>query len=71
MKIYTIQRMVTAPGLDRLAAPTMKQFEKGVFVSIELLQRMPLDLRHDPGEEPARQTRFNDSNQRAILFESD
>lgn len=49
----------------------MKQFAKGVCVGVKLLEQAPLDARLDPGDESARQTRFNDSNQRAILFESD
>ena len=59
-----------APGLDRVIAPTMKQFEQGFFSVSSFFNGWRSIPGTIPADEPTRQTHFNDSDQRAILFES-
>ena len=38
----------------RLAAPALEQCQQGVLVGLQFLQRLALDARHEPCNEPAR-----------------
>src|SRR5712664_3560431 len=55
--------------LLRLFSPAIEQLQQGVLVDIELLQRLALDARHNPGNEPARKAHLDHGDQRAIRFE--
>jgi transposase len=55
----------------RLRPPAMQQLQQCVLVCRKLLQRLAFDARYDAGNEPARQTRLNHSDQCALRFESD
>ena len=41
------------PCLLRFHSPSIEQLQQCVLVGIELLQRLALDARYDPGDEPA------------------
>ena len=48
----------------------MQQPEQRPFVRVQLLCRMALYSRNDPGDEPARLAHLDDGDQRAILIQS-
>jgi hypothetical protein len=56
-------------GLGRFSLPTMQELEQGMFVSRKLLQRVPLDPRHNPRNQPAAQAHLDYGYQRAVLLE--
>lgn len=56
----------TAPGC--LVTPAMQQAEQSRFVRCDLLQRLSLDPRNGPGDQPARLAQLDDGNQAAVLF---
>jgi hypothetical protein len=57
-------------GLLCFPAPAMQQPQQPRFVRFQLLCRVPLDLRDNPGDQPARLAHLDDRNRRAILVES-
>jgi hypothetical protein len=59
------------PGFHRFIPPAMQQPQQRLLVRFEFLQRVALDPRNDPGNEPTRETQFNHRDDRAILFEGD
>jgi hypothetical protein len=59
----------TAPGC--LVTPAVQHAQQVRFVRRDLLQRLALDPRDGPGNQPARLTELDDSNQRGGLFEGD
>src|SRR3954467_10583726 len=62
-------RLITRP-LCRFVAPTLHKLQQLVLVGRKLLQRLALDARDQPRDEPIRLAHFDDSDQRAILVES-
>jgi hypothetical protein len=54
------------PCLRRFLSPSMQQLQQCALVDCELLQRLPLEARHDAGDEPARQAQFDNGDQRAL-----
>jgi hypothetical protein len=58
-------------SLDGFVTPAMQQPEHGLRVGHELLQRIALDPRNDPADQPTRQAEFNNGNQRSMLIQGD
>ena len=59
----------SVPSLDRFSLPTTQELEQGMLVGRELLQRVALDARHNPRNQPAVQTHLDYGYQRAVLLE--
>src|SRR6516164_9619931 len=56
--------------LGCLVLPPLHQPQQCLLVDRPLLQRMALDPRYNPGDEPTRFAHLDDSNQRPIVIES-
>src|SRR4051794_1744138 len=52
-----------------LVPPPLDQLQKCILIWIELLQRVALDSRYNPSNEPARLAHINNHNERALLAE--
>ena len=60
-----------APGLGRLVPPAPQQPQQRLLVRLELLERLALEARDDPGHQPARLAHLDDRDQRAVLVQGD
>ena len=61
-------RVIVRPALTASSAPALQQSKQRLFVRLQLLQRLALDPRDDPGDQPARLAHLDDRNERAILI---
>ena len=59
-----------SPGPGRLIPPPLAAAGEAVLVRLELLQRVTLEARHNPGDEPARLAQLDHHDERALLLES-
>jgi len=55
----------------RLVLPASEQPQKALLVWLKLLQRVAVNARYDPGDEPTRPAHLDDRDQGAILVQSD
>ena len=58
------------PGPAGFVAPALQKLQQQLRVGIDLLERLTLEARDQPGNQPLRLAHFDDGNDRAILFES-
>ena len=59
------------PGFRRFIPPAVQQPQQRLLVRFEFLQRVAVDPRNDPSNQPTRETQFYYGDDRAILLEGD
>src|SRR5215217_5269158 len=71
MRVIWRPAWVASPRLGRLAPPALEQAQQRRLISRELLERVARDPGDDAGDEPTRSAHFDDSDQGAVLVQSD
>ena len=58
-----------ATSSDCLVSPPLQQLQQRAFVHCQFLQRMPLETRYNPSDEPTRLTHLDNRDERAFWVE--